>query len=134
MPRTSLAAFDLKAARKLRGLSQVKVAEILCTTQPSVARWEAQGNLPEVFRKVWELHWKIESLDVSKLEKTYAKAKQSNKRLGNADKSDRKLQRGSSSRIVERRRRSVRHSDPGNGVATSAPEVESASDDVAKEL
>lgn len=59
MPRNTLAAFDLKAARKVRGLSQVKTAEILCTTQPSVARWEAQGNMPEVFRKLWDLHWQV---------------------------------------------------------------------------
>lgn len=65
MPRISLAAFDLKAARKMRGLSQIAVAKILCTTQPSVARWEAQGNMPEVFRKVWSLHWQQESQNVS---------------------------------------------------------------------
>lgn len=66
MPRNILAAFDLRAARKLRGMSQVAVAQILCTTQPSVARWEAQGNMPEVFRKVWDLHWQLaDGADVS---------------------------------------------------------------------
>jgi len=60
MPRRSLAAFDLKAARKMRGLSQVQTAVILCSTQPSVARWEADGNLPEAFRKLWTLHWQQE--------------------------------------------------------------------------
>lgn len=60
MPRRTLAAFDLKAARKVRGLSQAKTALILCATQPSVARWEAQGNMPEVFRKVWALYWQLE--------------------------------------------------------------------------
>jgi transcriptional regulator with XRE-family HTH domain len=62
MPRRTLAAFDLKAARKVRGLSQIKVAEILCATQPSVARWESDGNLPDVFRKVWLLHWQLEDM------------------------------------------------------------------------
>jgi transcriptional regulator with XRE-family HTH domain len=62
MPRRTLAAFDLKAARKVRGLSQTKAAEILCATQPSVARWEADGNMPEVFRKVWLLHWQLEDM------------------------------------------------------------------------
>lgn len=60
MPRRSLAAFDLKAARKMRGLSQIQTATILCTTQPSVARWEADGNMPEAFRKLWALHWQQE--------------------------------------------------------------------------
>jgi hypothetical protein len=60
MPRRSLAAFDLKAARKMRGLSQVQTAVVLCSTQPSVARWEADGNLPEAFRKLWMLHWQQE--------------------------------------------------------------------------
>jgi hypothetical protein len=60
MPRRSLAAFDLKAARKMRGLSQVQTAVILCSTQPSVARWEADGNLPEAYRKLWALHWQQE--------------------------------------------------------------------------
>lgn len=68
MPRNTLAAFDLKAARKVRGLSQVAVAKILCTTQPSIARWEAQGNMPEVFRKVWDLHWQIETIKVQMAE------------------------------------------------------------------
>lgn len=62
MPRRTLAAFDLKAARKVRGLSQSKTAEILCATQPSVARWESDGNMPEVFRKVWLLHWQLEDM------------------------------------------------------------------------
>lgn len=60
MPRRTLAAFDLKAARKMRGLSQIQTATILCTTQPSVARWEADGNMPEAFRKLWALHWQQE--------------------------------------------------------------------------
>jgi transcriptional regulator with XRE-family HTH domain len=62
MPRRTLAAFDLKAARKVRGLSQTKTAAILCATQPSVARWESDGNMPEVFRKVWLLHWQLEDM------------------------------------------------------------------------
>jgi hypothetical protein len=62
MPRRTLAAFDLKAARKMRGLSQAAAADILCATQPSIARWEAQGNLPEVFRKVWAMHWQLEAV------------------------------------------------------------------------
>lgn len=62
MPRRTLAAFDLKAARKVRGLSQLKTAQVLCATQPSVARWEAQGNMPEVFRRLWELYWQLEDM------------------------------------------------------------------------
>lgn len=75
MPRRTLAAFDLKAARKMRGLSQVKVAQILCTTQPSVARWEADGNMPEVFRKVWEQHWDLETIKSEKSSNDATKTK-----------------------------------------------------------
>jgi transcriptional regulator with XRE-family HTH domain len=66
MPRRPLAAFDLKGARQARGLSQIATAEILCSTQPSVARWEAAGNTPAVYRKVWELHWKLENAAAKK--------------------------------------------------------------------
>jgi transcriptional regulator with XRE-family HTH domain len=92
MPRTTLAAFDLKAARKMRGLSQVAVAQILCTTQPSVARWEAQGNMPEVFRKVWALHWQVEGIKL--------------KMSGGADVSLAKLERKHDARPNKRNRKS----------------------------
>jgi len=92
MPRTTLAAFDLKAARKMRGLSQVAVAQILCTTQPSVARWEAQGNMPEVFRKVWALHWQVEEIKT--------------KMAGGADVSLAKLESKHDSRSNKRNRKS----------------------------
>lgn len=88
MPRNTLAAFDLKAARKLRGLSQVKVAQILCTTQPSVARWEAQGNMPEVFRKVWDLHWQLaDGADVSiaKIERKHGALRASKRKANVSD-------------------------------------------------
>lgn len=60
MLRKPTDAFDLKAARKMRGLSQTQVAEILCTTQPSIARWEIAGNMPAIYRKAWLLHWRIQ--------------------------------------------------------------------------
>lgn len=63
MPKKTAAAkelpqFDLRAAREARGLTQVEVAELLCTTQGTVARWEADGSLPALERKYWSLHWK----------------------------------------------------------------------------
>lgn len=61
MSRATLPAFDLRAARKAKGLSQVAVAEILCTSQPSVARWESKGNLPAIYRKAWAAHWELEA-------------------------------------------------------------------------
>jgi hypothetical protein len=61
MPRKKSAAFDLKGAREMRGLSQAATAIILCSNQPSVSRWEAAGNLPEVYRKVWAQHWQLEA-------------------------------------------------------------------------
>lgn len=62
MRRAINAAFDLKGEREKRQLSQTAVAEILCTTQASVSRWEACGTIPDVFRKVWILHWRIEDM------------------------------------------------------------------------
>ena len=62
MSRITLVAFDLKAARKKRGLSQIETAKILCATQPSVSRWEAEGTLPELARKAWDQHWKLEDV------------------------------------------------------------------------
>lgn len=88
MPRNTLAAFDLRAARKLRGMSQVAVAQILCTTQPSVARWEAQGNMPEVFRKVWDLHWQLaDGADVSiaKIERKHGALRASKRKTNVSD-------------------------------------------------
>lgn len=66
MRRKTSAAFDLKGARESRKLSQFAVAEILCSTQASVSRWEATGNLPDAFRKLWDLHWKVEDSDTPK--------------------------------------------------------------------
>lgn len=60
MNRKEVAAFDLKGARESRGLSQTAAAAILCTTQASVSRWEASGNIPDVFRKLWDQHWQLE--------------------------------------------------------------------------
>lgn len=88
MPRRTLAAFDLKAARKMRGLSQAATAEIICATQPSVARWELQGNLPEVFRKVWNLHWQLEDMKGGKksaVRSSVRKVNLSNVQTGNKE-------------------------------------------------
>lgn len=68
MSRAALVAFDFKSARKAKGLSQTAAAEIICATQPSVARWESEGNMPLVFRKVWEQHWLLNP-DVSNTSK-----------------------------------------------------------------
>jgi Helix-turn-helix. len=64
MPRRSeiereLPAFDLKAARESKGVTQEKCAGILCASQSSVARWESDGRLPLIYRKYWELYWKF---------------------------------------------------------------------------
>lgn len=55
MPRLSeeqqkLPAFDLKALREKQVLSQGELADVLFTTQASVARWEQNGNLPPLHR------------------------------------------------------------------------------------
>lgn len=65
MPRRAvrekdLVAFDLKAERKKRELSQEETAEIMCASQASIARWEASGQCPAVYRKAWTQHWELE--------------------------------------------------------------------------
>lgn len=63
MPKRSeahaaLPPFDLKAARETKGLTQSDAAELLAASQPSIARWESEGNLPLIYRKYWDLYWK----------------------------------------------------------------------------
>jgi len=94
MPRRSLAAFDLKAARKMRGLSQVQTAVVLCSTQPSVARWEADGNLPEAYRKLWELHWQQE--DKANDKGTNRRARKPRPRGRTANSSAKRIERSDS--------------------------------------
>lgn len=56
--QASLPAFDLKAEREKRGKTQAEVAQMLFTTQSSVARWEADGDMPQIHRAYWELYWR----------------------------------------------------------------------------
>jgi transcriptional regulator with XRE-family HTH domain len=65
MRRKEIAAFDLKAEREKRELSQADVAAILCTTQASVSRWESSGMIPDIYRKLWVQHWKLEQANKS---------------------------------------------------------------------
>lgn len=64
MPKRSdaekeLPKFDLKAAREAKGITQEAAAELLAASQSSIARWESDGSLPLVYRRLWELHWQI---------------------------------------------------------------------------
>lgn len=83
MRREKIAAFDLKAARESRKLSQDAVAAILCTTQASVSRWESAGTLPAVYRKAWDQHWQLEDLLNGETNRTTAK-----RAAGSARRSD----------------------------------------------
>jgi transcriptional regulator with XRE-family HTH domain len=63
MPKLSsearkLPAFDLKSEREKRALTQADTAAMLFTTQSSVARWEADGDMPQIHRAYWALYWK----------------------------------------------------------------------------
>lgn len=65
MPKVSkqqaaLPAFDLKAERERRDLTQTQVAQMLFTTQSSVARWETDGDAPQLVRAYWSLYWKTQ--------------------------------------------------------------------------
>jgi len=115
MARTPLPAFDLKAARKAKNLSQVKVAEILCTSQPSVARWEAAGNLPAIYRKAWNSHWQLETLGDKPNDA------RPNKRAGKSGKSS-----GPTRRSTKRARRSVERLSEGEAGSESESSIDSA--------
>lgn len=119
LPQT---AFDFKAARKARKVSQQKAAEILHATQPSISRWETDGSMPDVYKMAWLLYWQLED---STNGKTKGKDK-ADKRLGTASRSNSRVQGGSDSRIVERRRRSSRRIDIRDGTGVSMAQVESA--------
>jgi transcriptional regulator with XRE-family HTH domain len=152
MPRRTLAAFDLKAARKMRGLSQMQTAEILCVTQPSVARWEANGNMPDVFRKVWGLHWQLEAEktkmsggldDLRKLEGTKRKLKEktsvkevskqsdeqeTSERVEKVSPINQPLRRGRRRRVIQGWGRSGGRTDIGSRAEAGEVEVESTAD------
>jgi transcriptional regulator with XRE-family HTH domain len=62
MPKRSeaereLPAFDLKAARESKGITQERAAELLFASQSSIARWEGDGRLPRIYREYWALYW-----------------------------------------------------------------------------
>lgn len=64
MPRLSkqqaaLPAFDLKAAREKRDLTQMQTAVLLFTTQSTIARWENDGDAPQLVRAYWDLYWRV---------------------------------------------------------------------------
>jgi DNA-binding XRE family transcriptional regulator len=63
MPKRSetdkaLPAFDLKAARESKGLTQIETAQLLSAAQSTIAKWEADGRVPKIYRDYWELYWK----------------------------------------------------------------------------
>lgn len=70
-----LPQFDLKAARESRKLTQQEVAELLCTTQGTIARWEAEGSMPLLERRYWTLYWKGRPLPKARKSKRAAAVK-----------------------------------------------------------
>lgn len=62
MPRQSselskLPAFDLKAEREKRELTQAECARVLFTNQSNIQRWENNGMTPPIYREYWSLYW-----------------------------------------------------------------------------
>lgn len=51
--------FDLKAARESVGLSQIDTAKLLHASQPSVSRWEIDGEVPAICKEYWSLYWRV---------------------------------------------------------------------------
>lgn len=128
MPRRNLyVAFDLKAARKARGLNQSQTANILCTTQPVVSRWEARGDMPQIVRKAWTLHWELEGMKHDEKE-TNTTAVPTNK-MEKVGTSDSRLQSRSNRRVVGRHRRSAGHTGTKSGTTIEMAGVESAPDE-----
>jgi hypothetical protein len=109
MRREKPVAFDLKGARETRKLSQADVAAILCTTQASVSRWESSGELPAVYRKVWEQHWKIEDSANGETNRVATKRAAGSARRSNKARSGKKGTRRSNKRTSSRTTKS--HTD-----------------------
>lgn len=91
MPRVNkqndeLPAFDLRASREARGMTQEATAALLFTHQTSIARWEREGNMPGLARMAWTLHWQIEDAKVkaAKGQKAVREIKQKIKEAKNA--------------------------------------------------
>lgn len=64
MPRRSEAQkvadpFDLKAVRERLGLKQHAMADLLAAGQSSIARWEAEGSIPLIYRKFLHLYEQV---------------------------------------------------------------------------
>lgn len=95
MRREKPVAFDLKASREIRNLSQADVAAILCTTQASVSRWESSGGLPAIYRKAWDQHWKLEDLANGETNRPTSK-----RAAGSTRRSDKA--RGGKKRVIKR--------------------------------
>lgn len=70
---SELPAFDLRAAREAKSLTQVAVSILLCASQSSVARWENDGTLPLIYRKYWELYWLMHARAKNQLRKAKKK-------------------------------------------------------------
>lgn len=52
-----LPAFDMRAKREEKKLTQTQCAAILCVSQGTLAKWESNGAVPQIYRSYWELYW-----------------------------------------------------------------------------
>ena len=50
------AAYDLKATRERLSMTQKQMADLLTSGQSSIARWEAEGTLPLIYRNFLALY------------------------------------------------------------------------------
>lgn len=104
MPRHfATGAFDLRAERQARKVSQQFVAALLHTTQPSISRWESDGSMPNIFRMAWSLHWQLEDLKHAADTSTNTRAGKTgrNKRAGSLNARATSRKRGSVHSAVE---------------------------------
>lgn len=82
-----LPAFDLRAEREARGLTQTDAAVLLHTHQTSIARWERDGNAPAIYRMAWKLHWHFEDAkNANKSDKPASKHKKARKSVASVSK------------------------------------------------
>jgi len=62
----AMSAFDFRAARESKSMSQHQAAELLQVNQSSISRWEVSGAVPMIAQMAWKLHWQVKSMQEGK--------------------------------------------------------------------
>jgi DNA-binding transcriptional regulator YiaG len=62
----AMSAFDFRAAREAKSMSQYDAAELLKVNQSSISRWEVSGAVPMLAQMAWGLHWQVKAMQEGK--------------------------------------------------------------------